>query len=140
MKELVAVKVVDSVEVHFPDSSGNYATVCGLDGADDNFAVEQSLVELPKNAKVNCSACINIFDLCREYSEKSIERKAKEVEQMDKLKKRVIEILFDNEEHMTDGFSYYCGDAEKFIDGLAETIIEACLEILNIEEAKGVEK
>lgn len=66
-KEFVAVDVGGDVKVHLPDTTGNYATLCGMDGDDPHSSVGQKMAELPKRAKVDCVTCWNIWKLCRDY-------------------------------------------------------------------------
>ncbi len=40
-KQLVAIKANGRVEVHLPCHNGNYATLCGMDGDDDHYTVDQ---------------------------------------------------------------------------------------------------
>lgn len=74
MSKFVAVEVEGVVEIHLPDASGNYATLCGLDGDDSHTGVQQALAKVPKGATVNCDACWNIFKVCRDYTARDFER------------------------------------------------------------------
>ena len=77
--ELVAIRTEGRLTIHFPHTTGNYATLCGMDGDDPSAEVDQAEVEIPKNAKVNCKDCIAIFDLTHEYDRSAItKRKAQE--------------------------------------------------------------
>ena len=72
-RNLITVKVGDEVANHFPDISGNYATLCGMDGDDPTHEVGQETIPTPKNAKVNCRLCSSIYLLCREYPKSILE-------------------------------------------------------------------
>ncbi|TXH13767.1 MAG: hypothetical protein E6R03_10725 [Hyphomicrobiaceae bacterium] len=67
MSKYVAIEVLGKLEIHLPDVSGNYATLCGSDGDDPNDAVQQRMANVPKGAKVTCRACWNIFLVCSEF-------------------------------------------------------------------------
>lgn len=68
---VIAERVVNT---HFPDVSGNYATLCGMDGNDPDPTTDQITIETPRGAKVDCDRCISIFDLIHEYGERDIDR------------------------------------------------------------------
>lgn len=69
MSELVTVVSCGEKYTHFPHWDGNYATLCCLDGDDENKQVDQKVVSTPRNARVNCRQCANIYNLISEYSE-----------------------------------------------------------------------
>jgi len=74
MSKYVAVKIDDEIQIHLPHTTGNYYTLCGLDGADEAASVNQSTVNVPKGAKVNCVECLHIWELCKQFSAKDFER------------------------------------------------------------------
>lgn len=73
MKRFVKISSNGEVLSHFPDTTGNYASLCGMDGDDNHVGVEQFIVGF--SDKVNCPSCVAIFDVVRRYSEKDIQRK-----------------------------------------------------------------
>jgi hypothetical protein len=74
MNKYVAILSDGIIEVHFPDVTGNYATLCGMDGNDDDPMVDQHPSRIPKGQKVNCKMCIGIYDVTHKYTEKDIDR------------------------------------------------------------------
>jgi hypothetical protein len=64
----VAVKVDGVVSIHAPDVTGNYATLCGIDGDDPGCG--QFPAKVPKWAKIDCKTCQMIIRLARTYTEK----------------------------------------------------------------------
>jgi hypothetical protein len=62
-KRFVAVVVDGDYAVHATDVTGNYASLCGLDG-DDGV---QLTVELPKMPKVTCLRCLAIVAWSKTY-------------------------------------------------------------------------
>ncbi len=66
--KFIAIDCDGDIRIHFMDTTGNYATLCGLDGDDINPAVNQCLVKLPSKPLVNCLECIAIFVRTHEYS------------------------------------------------------------------------
>lgn len=66
--DLIAIKRYGEIEIHFVHPTGNYASLCGMDGNDDSPSVDQVTVDLPSNAKVNCSECIRTFYFVKELS------------------------------------------------------------------------
>lgn len=56
----------DESIIHLPDSNGNYDTLCGIDFNDSSIG-HMGVVPTPKNAKVNCLTCKQIFMHCREF-------------------------------------------------------------------------
>jgi len=73
MSRYVAVQIDGEVTIHIPHTYGNYATLCGLDGDDEYFSVNQKTVPTPKGKKVNCEACLSIWKTCQEYTKKDFE-------------------------------------------------------------------
>lgn len=62
---MIAIRVDDITEVHATGGSGvDYATLCGLDG--DDPGAGQYPAELPKQAKIDCVACRQIFERARQ--------------------------------------------------------------------------
>lgn len=74
---IVTIKAFEGTRTHFVHPNGEYATICGMDGDDDNEAVMQETIDTPKGAKVDCEHCIAIFDQCKKYSERNIDRSKK---------------------------------------------------------------
>lgn len=71
-EDIIAVSRYGEVEVHFKDRTGNYATLCGMDGNDNSNLVGQETVELPHGAKVNCDECARLFYYVRSLSASDI--------------------------------------------------------------------
>ena len=67
MRKFVAVKIDGEISVHMAHDTGNYYTLCGMDGNDDNPSVNQITVDVPEGAKINCGDCRSLFDACRLY-------------------------------------------------------------------------
>lgn len=67
MSNYVAVAVEGTVNIHLPDWSGNYATLCGLDGADEHKAVDQKPAAVPQGARIDCVECWHIFWLVTQF-------------------------------------------------------------------------
>jgi hypothetical protein len=62
----VAVESDGIVEVHLPASAtGNYLTLCGLDG--DDSAVGQHPAEVPRGARVTCAGCRGIWQTAKQF-------------------------------------------------------------------------
>lgn len=72
--KLVAVREYGVTQIHFPHQNGNHYTLCGMDGADEYPLVDQSIVDVPRNARVNCRACISMFDVLKHFSEADVKR------------------------------------------------------------------
>lgn len=71
--EFVTIKCLGETFVHFPDHSlGSYATLCGMDGDDDDDGVQQKTIETKPEAKVNCRYCISIWEACQQFSRSEI--------------------------------------------------------------------
>lgn len=67
----VAVKMYDEISVHIPgNKTGNYYTLCGLDGADENPAVDQKTIDVPNGKKIDCDMCLAIWEMCQRYTKK----------------------------------------------------------------------
>lgn len=64
-KRFIGVSVDGTVQTHIPHPDGNYATLCGLDGDDDNPASRQFTVAA--GAKIDCADCLAIFEACGAY-------------------------------------------------------------------------
>ncbi len=75
MTTLVTVDNNGEVFTHFPDLTGNYATLCQLDGADENPGVNQ--VELDVVGKVDCRDCIALFYFVRLLRVSDIDKRHK---------------------------------------------------------------
>jgi len=78
MSRFVAVLIDGELTIHLPDVSGNYATLCGVDGDDPDYTVNQIPARVPRGAKVNCSFCRKIFELAKSYSENDFDEKERE--------------------------------------------------------------
>jgi hypothetical protein len=64
----VAVEVEGEVFVHAHDATGNYATLCGLDGDDPRAG--QRPAQVPLGAKISCHTCQKIIVMSRKYTKK----------------------------------------------------------------------
>ena len=62
----------DEPLVHLPHFTGDCDSLCGLDGDDPTLGHKAWAAE--PGAKVNCPACIRIFDMCRKVSERHLDR------------------------------------------------------------------
>lgn len=60
ISHIVAVKIEGEIQVHSRGAIGDYDTLCGID-ADDPAIGHQGIAELPKEAKITCGACYQIF-------------------------------------------------------------------------------
>jgi len=60
-----AIEFEGVVEIHATDVTGNYATLCGLDG--DDLTIGQKTVELPKNPRITCKTCLAIIRHAKRY-------------------------------------------------------------------------
>ena len=69
----VAIEIEGDLTVHIPGASGNYATLCGLDGNDDHEDVQQRTVELPSGSKINCKDCKAIWLVAKGYQSNDFE-------------------------------------------------------------------
>ncbi len=69
----VAILCDDVTTIHATDMSGNYATLCGMDGDDPDDAVDQRYVDVPCRAKINCQQCKNIVEHARKYTKRDFE-------------------------------------------------------------------
>jgi len=70
--DFVTIVVAGESTVHFPDWSGNYETLCQMDGNDNDSFVQHRTVKTKKGAKVNCQQCINIWEYCQQFNESDI--------------------------------------------------------------------
>lgn len=66
VSKYVAVEIDGCVDVHLPGTTGNYFTLCGIDG-DDPF-LEQIATSVPRGSKVNCLACYRIWRTASKFS------------------------------------------------------------------------
>ena len=69
-KKFVVINNNGEVFSHFPDSTGLYASLCGLDG--DDTRVNQSTVG--NRSTVDCPDCIRLFDHTKSFTEQDITR------------------------------------------------------------------
>ena len=60
-----AVLLDGELTIHLPHTDGNYYTLCGLDGMDEE--VGQAVADVPKGAKVNCKQCYWIWKVSKEF-------------------------------------------------------------------------
>ena len=72
--KFVRVIVDGEVKVHAVDPTGNYATLCGLDGDDNHPACMQKVIRHLERGKIDCSACRVILRHAWKYSEKDLVR------------------------------------------------------------------
>ena len=75
MSRYVAIVTGGEMSIHFPHTTGNYATLCGVDGDDLHSSVDQKTVGVPAGRRVNCVDCVGIFDTIKSFREKDIERR-----------------------------------------------------------------
>ncbi len=75
MSKYVAILTHGKITIHFPNPTGNYATLCNMDGDDIQADVDQTSLSVPRGRKVDCTDCIAIFDVCNQFSEKDIQRR-----------------------------------------------------------------
>lgn len=61
--QLVTVRQDEAVQVHLP-GFGEYATLCGLDGEDEEIG--QETVATARGAVVDCPDCTRIWAFCRQ--------------------------------------------------------------------------
>lgn len=73
MSRFVAIECNGELAIHIPDAIGTYATLCGLDGDDDDEIVQQKTIDLPPRAKINCNECKRIFDMAKQYTKRDFE-------------------------------------------------------------------
>lgn len=66
-KQVVVVDVNGEIDSHMPDWSGNYATLCGLDGDDPHRSVRQSMPKV-RATVITCTACFRIWQVAKKYS------------------------------------------------------------------------
>lgn len=59
MAKYVAVKTNEGITIHFPHPTGNYDTLCNMDGDDPKLG--HYLVPVPKGERVNCDECFRIW-------------------------------------------------------------------------------
>lgn len=64
MGEFVAISEDGKVFVHATDTTGTYATLCGLDGADP--ALGQAGAPLP-HKRIDCKRCQQIIEHAKTY-------------------------------------------------------------------------
>lgn len=73
-REIVLVSVQDGSEVftHMPDSSGRYATLCGMDGDDPDPSVQQLVIPSTRR-KITCVACYSLWREAQLYTKSDFE-------------------------------------------------------------------
>lgn len=67
MSTKVTIKHEGKTQVHMSDATGNYATMCGLDGNDDDPSVDQFTVPTKAGAKIDCPECFAIWQTSKGY-------------------------------------------------------------------------
>lgn len=72
--KLITIKSLEITIVHLPHYNQTYATLCGLDGDDPDPSVDQTMVDTSPAAKVNCYTCIDMYDICRQFNERDLDR------------------------------------------------------------------
>lgn len=65
--KIPCIEIDGKLTTHMGSADGDYATLCGLDGDDQNWHVNQIPVETPIGAKINCVQCWDIFNTARKY-------------------------------------------------------------------------
>lgn len=68
MSKYVAILAGGRIGIHAHSSNGNTATLCGMDGDDPHPAVDQKIVSVPANAKIDCEQCQSIILQSLKYS------------------------------------------------------------------------
>lgn len=71
---MMAVLIDNAVSIHIHHENGNSATLCGLDGDDEDKSVNQRVINVPPGSKIDCCQCIAIFDKVRRYRESDLNR------------------------------------------------------------------
>ncbi len=61
MKQRIVLTGSGEREIHAADTTGNYATLCGLDGEENETGT------LRKGERINCHQCIAIWLECKLY-------------------------------------------------------------------------
>ncbi len=71
----VGIWCAGRLEVHATDPTGNYATLCGMDGDDPDDAVQQSpaAAKVTKNDHINCKQCYTIWRHAQQYCAKDFQ-------------------------------------------------------------------
>ena len=62
-----AISTNGVIDVHATDVTGNYATLCGLDGDDSHPDVQQKKVPMPRGGMISCPQCEAVIEHCRRY-------------------------------------------------------------------------
>jgi len=70
MDKYVAILHDGVLTVHLPHTTGNYYTLCGEDGFDDDPSVDSVAADVPEGAKVDCHECKRIWDTCKLFTAK----------------------------------------------------------------------
>lgn len=70
MSALITINCQGDIRVHLP-GTGNYATVCGLDGDD----VDQETLPTRRGARVDCDECREFWNHCRSFKPRHFEVK-----------------------------------------------------------------
>jgi len=65
MSKFAGVIVEGKLSIHAHDASGSYMTLCGLDG--DDPGTEQSVADVPRGRRIDCTACRNIWTVAKQY-------------------------------------------------------------------------
>lgn len=75
MKKFVTVKIDGVTQTHMQSFDANYATMCGLDGATEEWDGGVT-VPTPKNAKIDCETCMRIWRAVQRYKLSDFELQA----------------------------------------------------------------
>jgi len=69
MSKFRAVEIEGEVKIHLPNPSGTgeFYTLCGLDGDEAHPVLRQKSAPVPKGARVNCHDCYQIWKLAQEF-------------------------------------------------------------------------
>lgn len=74
MSRFVAVEANGELLVHLPDTSGQLATLCGIDGDDPDASVRQRIVPVKPGQKSNCKRCKAVWDVATQYRASDFEK------------------------------------------------------------------
>jgi len=63
-KKMITISVFNEVDTHIIGISGDYATLCGMDGDDPDRGVQQLTLK-ETGGKITCRTCKQVWDTCR---------------------------------------------------------------------------
>jgi len=66
---IVAVEASGKIEVHISAVTGNYYTLCGMDGDDPSLGVEQKVVIVLPGERITCRHCYQMWQAVHNMSE-----------------------------------------------------------------------